>query len=65
MTWGKVTRMYGLAQTLRRRAGQDPLNSFNDKDVTVLLCVSVSNWRRLSRCPRLSTAANHSCTWVT
>eukprot|EP00892_Ulva_mutabilis_P005513 jgi/Ulvmu1/3333/UM155_0016.1 len=37
MTWGKVTRMYGLAQTLRRRAGQDPLNSFNDKDVTVLL----------------------------
>lgn len=30
--------MYGLAQTLRRRAGQDPLNSLTDKDVTVLLC---------------------------
>lgn len=37
MTWGKFVRLNGIEQSLKRRIGQDPLSSLNDKDVTVLL----------------------------
>lgn len=40
MGWGRLRRLYGLQQSIRRRTGQDPLYSFSHSDVLMLLCAS-------------------------